>query len=183
MVPPTRRRPLQHPQHRHRLVLSSSSSSSDSNAAAPAVVPIVDQVTQQMKVSMKAKDTTTLATIRLIRSAFANAAIELQVPQLNDEQVNSYDCCCCWYCYYGCCVVEVDGSSNIAYVVYVVLATSFIDRKSLTYFSFLICYHSFLSFPRFSFYISSFCHAIVNQYYFSFIISLSHNNHYYIRSV
>jgi hypothetical protein len=32
---------------------------SDNNAAAPAVVSIVDQTTQQMKVFMKAKDTTT----------------------------------------------------------------------------------------------------------------------------
>jgi hypothetical protein len=39
-----------------------------------------------MKVAMKAKDTARLATIRLIRSSFANAAIDLKVPQLNDEQ-------------------------------------------------------------------------------------------------
>ncbi len=79
VVPPTPRRLQQHQQQHQsqqfRLVLSSSSSS-DNNAAAAAApaVTIVDQVTQQMKISMKAKDTTTLATIRLIRSAFANAA-------------------------------------------------------------------------------------------------------------
>jgi hypothetical protein len=60
MEPPIRRSTAP-PQ---RLVLSSSSSSSDNNAAAPAVVPIIGQVTQQMKVSMKANDTMTLATIR-----------------------------------------------------------------------------------------------------------------------
>jgi uncharacterized protein len=39
-----------------------------------------------MKVAMKAKDTARLATIRLIRSSFANAAIDLRVPQLSDDQ-------------------------------------------------------------------------------------------------
>lgn len=47
---------------------------------------IVDEVTEQMKVAMKAKDTARLATIRLIRSAFANAAIDLKVEQLSDDQ-------------------------------------------------------------------------------------------------
>jgi uncharacterized protein YqeY len=47
---------------------------------------IADEVTEQMKVAMKAKDTARLATIRLIRSSFANAAIDLKVPQLKDEQ-------------------------------------------------------------------------------------------------
>jgi len=45
-----------------------------------------------MKTAMKAKDTTSLATIRLIRSAFSNACIDLQVKDLNDEQVRGmYD--------------------------------------------------------------------------------------------
>ena len=35
---------------------------------------------------MKSKDTVRLQTIRLIRSAFANAAIELRTDQLSDEQ-------------------------------------------------------------------------------------------------
>lgn len=47
---------------------------------------IADEVTEQMKVAMKAKDTARLATIRLIRSSFANAAIDLKVPQLSDDQ-------------------------------------------------------------------------------------------------
>lgn len=46
----------------------------------------MDEVTEQMKVAMKAKDTARLATIRLIRSAFANAAIDLKVEQLSDDQ-------------------------------------------------------------------------------------------------
>ncbi len=49
---------------------------------------IVDDVTAEMKVAMKAKDSVTLGTIRLIRSAFANAAIELRTENLTDEQVN-----------------------------------------------------------------------------------------------
>ena len=47
---------------------------------------IVDQVTDQMKEAMKAKDTAKLSTIRLIRSSFANAAIDLQTQSLSDEQ-------------------------------------------------------------------------------------------------
>jgi uncharacterized protein len=47
---------------------------------------IVDEVSDQMKTAMKAKDTIKLAAIRLIRSAFANAAIDLKVKALNDEQ-------------------------------------------------------------------------------------------------
>ena len=47
---------------------------------------IVDEVTDEMKTAMKAKDTTTLATIRLIRSAFANAQIEKNTDALTDEQ-------------------------------------------------------------------------------------------------
>ena len=49
---------------------------------------IVDDVTAEMKVAMKAKDSVTLGTIRLIRSAFANAAIELRTENLTDEQVH-----------------------------------------------------------------------------------------------
>ena len=40
-----------------------------------------------MKSAMKAKDTLTLQTVRLIRSAFANAAIELRTEKLTDEEV------------------------------------------------------------------------------------------------
>jgi uncharacterized protein YqeY len=40
-----------------------------------------------MKVAMKAKDAVTLGTIRLIRTAFANAAIEFRSETLSDEQV------------------------------------------------------------------------------------------------
>ena len=47
---------------------------------------IVDEVTAEMKTAMKAKDTTRLATIRLIRSAFANAQIEEKTDALTDEQ-------------------------------------------------------------------------------------------------
>jgi uncharacterized protein YqeY len=47
---------------------------------------IVDQVMEEMKVSMKAKDTVTLGTIRLMRAAFANAAIEARTEKLTDEQ-------------------------------------------------------------------------------------------------
>lgn len=36
---------------------------------------------------MKAKDTQTLQTVRLIRSAFANAAIELRTEKLTNEEV------------------------------------------------------------------------------------------------
>jgi Yqey-like protein len=49
---------------------------------------IVDDVTAAMKVAMKAKDSTTLGTIRLIRTAFANTAIELRAESLSDEQVS-----------------------------------------------------------------------------------------------
>ena len=51
------------------------------------MMSIVDDVTAEMKVAMKAKDSVTLGTIRLIRSAFANAAIELRTEHLTDEQV------------------------------------------------------------------------------------------------
>ena len=47
---------------------------------------IVDEVTAEMKAAMKSKDTATLSTIRLIRSAFANAAIEQKTKALTDEQ-------------------------------------------------------------------------------------------------
>mmetsp|Transcript_5270 Transcript_5270/g.15305 ORF Transcript_5270/g.15305 Transcript_5270/m.15305 type:complete len:137 (-) Transcript_5270:234-644(-) len=42
-----------------------------------------------MKVAMKAKDTATLSTIRLIRSAFANAAIDLKAEKLTDDQAQT----------------------------------------------------------------------------------------------
>jgi uncharacterized protein YqeY len=64
--------------------LSSSSSSSAAPAGAPA--SIVDQVTDEMKKAMRAKDTVRLNTIRLIRAAFGNAAIEAKTEQLSDEQ-------------------------------------------------------------------------------------------------
>ena len=47
---------------------------------------IVDDVTDEMKAAMKAKDTAKLQTIRLMRSSFANAAIELKTDKLNDDQ-------------------------------------------------------------------------------------------------
>lgn len=47
---------------------------------------IVDEVNDQMKAAMKAKETTKLATIRLVRAAFANAAIEAKTDALSDEQ-------------------------------------------------------------------------------------------------
>ena len=47
---------------------------------------IVDEVLDEMKTAMKAKDAVRLQTIRLMRSAFANAAIELRTDQLSDEQ-------------------------------------------------------------------------------------------------
>lgn len=47
---------------------------------------IVDEVSDEMKKAMKAKDTTRLATLRLIRSAFANAQIEFKTDKLTDDQ-------------------------------------------------------------------------------------------------
>lgn len=47
---------------------------------------IVDQVTDQMKQAMRAKDSVRLNTIRLIRSSFANAAIEAKTEKLSDDQ-------------------------------------------------------------------------------------------------
>ena len=49
---------------------------------------IVDEVTDEMKVAMKAKNTVVLGTIRLIRSSFANAAIDLKTNKLSDDQVS-----------------------------------------------------------------------------------------------
>lgn len=48
-------------------------------------------MTLEMKTAMKAKDLVTLQTVRLIRSAFANAAIEerVDVTMLSDEQAQS----------------------------------------------------------------------------------------------
>jgi hypothetical protein len=66
----------------------------------PMMMSIVDDVTAEMKVAMKAKDSVTLGTIRLIRTAFANAAIELRTESLTDEQVRNFvRCnfqCVCW---------------------------------------------------------------------------------------
>jgi uncharacterized protein YqeY len=50
-----------------------------------AAAPIVDQVMDEMKLAMKAKDTPRLNTIRLIRAAFGNAAIESKTDKLTDE--------------------------------------------------------------------------------------------------
>eukprot|EP00546_Thalassionema_frauenfeldii_P010711 CAMPEP_0178923238 /NCGR_PEP_ID=MMETSP0786-20121207/16606_1 /TAXON_ID=186022 /ORGANISM="Thalassionema frauenfeldii, Strain CCMP 1798" /LENGTH=178 /DNA_ID=CAMNT_0020597707 /DNA_START=1831 /DNA_END=2364 /DNA_ORIENTATION=+ len=50
---------------------------------------IASEVTEEMKAAMKAKDTTTLGTIRLIRSAFANAQIEFKTDELTDEQAQT----------------------------------------------------------------------------------------------
>jgi uncharacterized protein len=66
------------PQHRHDSIATSYRTTFR--------CAIVDEVTDQMKTAMKAKDTIKLATIRLVRSAFANAAIDLKVAALNDEQ-------------------------------------------------------------------------------------------------
>ena len=43
-----------------------------------------------MKVAMKAKDKKTLGVIRLIRSAFSNAQIDLKTDELSDDQVSSF---------------------------------------------------------------------------------------------
>jgi uncharacterized protein YqeY len=51
------------------------------------VQAIADEVTEEMKRAMKAKDKDTLGVIRLIRSSFANAAIDLKTEKLSDEQV------------------------------------------------------------------------------------------------
>jgi hypothetical protein len=51
------------------------------------VKSIADEVMSEMKTAMKAKDTVTLSTTRLIRASFANAAIELKADKLTDEQV------------------------------------------------------------------------------------------------
>jgi uncharacterized protein YqeY len=50
---------------------------------------IADEVMDEMKAAMKAKDTTRLATIRLIRASFANAAIESRTDKVSDEQAIS----------------------------------------------------------------------------------------------
>lgn len=47
---------------------------------------IADDVNDQMKAAMRAKETTKLGTIRLIRAAFANAAIEFKTEKVSDEQ-------------------------------------------------------------------------------------------------
>jgi uncharacterized protein len=43
----------------------------------------------EMKTAMKSKDTTKLNTIRLIRSAFANAAIDLKTEKLSDSDAQT----------------------------------------------------------------------------------------------
>jgi uncharacterized protein YqeY len=48
---------------------------------------IVDEVMEEMKAAMKAKETAKLNTIRLMRSSFSNAAIDLKTDKLTDEQV------------------------------------------------------------------------------------------------
>jgi len=51
---------------------------------------IVSEVTNEMKTAMKAKDTVTLGVIRLMRSSFSNAQIELQVDgDLSNEQAQN----------------------------------------------------------------------------------------------
>lgn len=49
---------------------------------------IVDEVSEEMKIAMKAKDKVTLQTIRLMRTAFANRAIDLRKEKLNDGEVS-----------------------------------------------------------------------------------------------
>eukprot|EP00550_Attheya_septentrionalis_P007687 CAMPEP_0198282078 /NCGR_PEP_ID=MMETSP1449-20131203/1928_1 /TAXON_ID=420275 /ORGANISM="Attheya septentrionalis, Strain CCMP2084" /LENGTH=191 /DNA_ID=CAMNT_0043978157 /DNA_START=69 /DNA_END=644 /DNA_ORIENTATION=+ len=54
-----------------------------------ALASIADEVMSEMKTAMKAKDTVTLSTTRLIRASFANAAIELKADKLTDEQAQT----------------------------------------------------------------------------------------------
>jgi uncharacterized protein YqeY len=49
----------------------------------------VDIVAQEMKAAMKAKEASKLSTIRMIRTGFQNAAIELKIDTLSDEQVRT----------------------------------------------------------------------------------------------
>jgi hypothetical protein len=53
-----------------------------------ALSSIASEVADEMKVAMRAKDTTTLATIRMIRSGFSNAQIDLKKEELADEEVS-----------------------------------------------------------------------------------------------
>ena len=46
---------------------------------------IADEVNDQMKAAMRAKETTKLGTVRLIKAAFANAAIEAKVDKVSDD--------------------------------------------------------------------------------------------------
>lgn len=55
-------------------------------AAESQLFAIVDEVSDQMKTAMRAKETVKLNTIRLIRAAFTNAAIDLKVDALSDDQ-------------------------------------------------------------------------------------------------
>jgi uncharacterized protein YqeY len=50
---------------------------------------IVDEVMEEMKAAMKAKETARVNTIRLKRSSFSNAAIDLKTDKLTDEQVKA----------------------------------------------------------------------------------------------
>ena len=65
---------------------TTSSSPSWNNNRQFQLFAIVDEVSDQMKTAMKAKDQVKLNTIRLIRAAFANAAIEAKTGKLSDEQ-------------------------------------------------------------------------------------------------
>ena len=61
-----------------------------SSRATAALNSISSEVAEEMKTAMKAKDTATLGTIRLIRSAFSNAQIDLKTEELSDEQVRGF---------------------------------------------------------------------------------------------
>eukprot|EP00591_Stephanopyxis_turris_P007931 CAMPEP_0195526932 /NCGR_PEP_ID=MMETSP0794_2-20130614/28267_1 /TAXON_ID=515487 /ORGANISM="Stephanopyxis turris, Strain CCMP 815" /LENGTH=155 /DNA_ID=CAMNT_0040657723 /DNA_START=234 /DNA_END=701 /DNA_ORIENTATION=- len=50
---------------------------------------IVDEVNDEMKVAMRAKDKVTLGTMRLIRGAFVNAAIDLKTEALTDDEAQT----------------------------------------------------------------------------------------------
>lgn len=51
---------------------------------------IVDEVMEEMKAAMKAKETAKVNTIRLMRSSFSNAAIDLKTDKLTDEEVSLF---------------------------------------------------------------------------------------------
>jgi len=60
-----------------------------SKSTPTALSAIVDEVNAEMKIAMKAKDSVALNTVRLIRGAFANAAIEERTDVLSDEQAQA----------------------------------------------------------------------------------------------